>query len=219
MATAACASNAPRPVAHQVASAPRASPPPAAAPDDDLEGHVEHAGVGGPGLDAGITWHTETGTTHVALEVSLVSPRGTRKLSGDDFSRETGDPLHVEALPLVDRILVAGPQRWIVLGWSSYGEGMEHEHAWLIEDTATGPTIVDSLVWMTDRAHAGFRVDTSTLRVGVPVPPPSDELHNGSDWYLRHGNQHLWLAEVRQLAGTRAIVWFAPAGAAFVIRP
>ena len=76
---------------------------------------------------------------------------------------------------------------------------MQSEHAWLVEDGAGGPRIVDSLVWTTDRMHGGVALDPRKgVRVGVPLPD-SEVLHSSSAWTLRHDAQVLMLADVRKM--------------------
>jgi len=209
VATCACS---PRPATAPpvVRVAPPSVPPPSAAIvvdaaavalPDEPESTTEHADVNGPdGLHVAVSWQTMTGTTHTASELSITSPSGTLKFSGDDFGRdETADPLHLEPLPLVDRALGAGPHRWVLLGWSSYGGGMQSEHAWLVEDAASGPRIVDQLMWTTDRMHGGVALDLSPkLYLGFPLPD-AESLHEADGWVLEHGARSLPLAQVKML--------------------
>jgi hypothetical protein len=139
---------------------------------------------------------------HVADELVMVTPRGALSLKHADD--ESG-----EVLPLVGVIYKVAPERWVVLGWSSYGEGMQTEHAWLV-DGAAAPRVIDKLEWTTDRAHAGFAVDAFTgnrLRIGIPLPLRSESagddddasLHNELDWRFVHGKQTLTLAQLGKL--------------------
>jgi hypothetical protein len=157
----------------------------------EAESVTETAQLTGPdGLNITVAWDTMTGTTHVARELTLTSPGGTLRFAGRDFSNENNsDPLYVEALPLVERILPAGPRRWLLLGWSSLGEGMQSEHVWLAGDEAGGPRVLDSLVWTTDRLHSGVVLDPSTPAVGIPLPDRAEPLHNPTWWQLRHSDR------------------------------
>ncbi|HEY5946035.1 MAG TPA: hypothetical protein VIV40_11120 [Kofleriaceae bacterium] len=167
---------------------------------DAMEGRLEHAEVLGQGLEVTVSWWTMTGTTHVADELVIKTSRGALHLkSSDDDSGEV--------LPLIDEIYNAGKQRWVVIGWSSYGEGMQTEHAWLI-DGSSQPHVVDKLEWTTDRRHAGLAIDPSgKLRIGIPLPvqPKSNDdegdhgLHNEGDWQLVHGKQVFTLAQLAKL--------------------
>jgi hypothetical protein len=157
-----------------------------------VDGDIRQGEVyGSGGFRARVSWFTDTGTMHAAHELELLTKNGTLHYAEADFVQDgASDALHAEALPLVDRIITIAPDRWIVLGWSTPGEGMQAVHAWLVDDTATGPKVVDSLLWMTDREHAGFVLDSATHRVGIPLPD-SSSLHVPELWYLRHDGQQL----------------------------
>lgn len=176
---------------------------PAVTGDDPPSGEsvVESAEITAPGgLRVQVSWMTMTGTMHYAETLSFTTPTGTLELRGDDVVEkgpDESDPLRAEALPLVGRVDAIGGQRWVALGWSSPGEGMQTVSAWVVEDGPGGPRVVDSLAWFTDRVHAGFAIDTKTGAIGVPLP--AGELHNGSDWHLRHGSEEIPLARVRKM--------------------
>lgn len=164
------------------------------------EPQLEHEDVHGEGITIAVSWWTQTGTTHVADEVVITTSRGTVQLKNADD--EDG-----EVIPLFEQIYTVSPHRWLVLGWSSFGEGMQTEHAWLIDDTSK-PVVVDKLGWTTDRSHAGIALDMrDKLLVGIPLPLSSssdsgeDEpsLHNESDWQLAHGEQTFTLPEVVEM--------------------
>jgi hypothetical protein len=171
----------------------------------DVEPQLEHEDVHGEGITIAVSWWTQTGTTHVADELVITTSRGTLRLKNADD--EDG-----EVIPLLEQIYTVGPHRWLVLGWSSYGEGMQTEHAWLIDDTSK-PVVVDKLGWTTDRSHAGIALDMrDKLLVGIPLPQSSssdsreDEpsLHNERDWQLAHGDRTFTLAEVAQLPASES---------------
>lgn len=168
--------------------------------DGDLEPRLEHVDVRDGDLKVRVSWWTMTGTTHLATELVISTSRGTLTLKdpGEDSD---------EVLPLIERIYKAGNERWVVLGWSSYGEGMQTEHAWLIGGRSR-PRILDKLAWTTDRHHAGLAIDLGDkLRIGIPLPirsqSDSDEddhaLHNEGDWQLVHGGRAFTLAQVEKL--------------------
>jgi hypothetical protein len=177
------------------------SPPPAApapAANDDLDGHLEHGTIDDSnGLRVELAWQTQTGTTHVAEQLTLVAAGGTLDLVADEQGLVEHVPmLHEQPLPLVDHVLAAGTSRWIVLGWSSYGGGMQSEHVWLVEDGKSGPQIVDSIMWTTTRRAAGVAVDASAApRIGVPLPNG----HVDDDWQLQHGDRTLAVSELHEL--------------------
>lgn len=172
---------------------------PVAEPADDLlDSRLEHDRVNGIGIEIEVSWWTLTGTTHVAQALSLTTARGTLRL-------ESQDEEDAPTLPLVEQIYSAGPNRWVAFGWSSLGEGMQTEHAWLIDGKGT-PRIVDTLAWTTDRKHAGLAIDaTKTVRVGIPLPrrtkDDDDEgsLHNEGSWSLVHDKRSFTLDQVGRL--------------------
>ncbi len=188
----------------------------AAAPavaDDDDGGHLETAELHALGLDVHVSWHTMTGTTHIAEELTLTTARGKLALAGSDFaSEDSKDALHAEALPLIERIVTVDTRHWVLLGWSSFGEGMQSEHVWLVEDRASGPRVTDWLMWTTDRAHAGLALaPKARVIVGVPLPDRSDGLHDEESWQLRHAGDALPLDKVEKLPATHANVMTLPA--------
>jgi len=169
---------------------------------------ARQAEVEGPGgLRVVVRWHGLTGTTHVADELTFTTAGGTLRFAPPAPPPET-EASNDEAppeYPLIEQILVAGPRRWVALGWTSYGEGMQTEHAWLIEDRH-GPKILDRLAWTTDRSHGGFAVDSiaSHVRIGIPLPQPPDQdgetgIHEGTGWELVHGKQRLPREDVARL--------------------
>jgi hypothetical protein len=161
-----------------------------------------------------VTRTTLTGTMHSADSVVITSPGGTVHLGGGDFAggdvdrddsaaKSPADGIHAEGLPLFERALAAGAHRWVLLGWSSFGEGMQSEHAWLVEDGAGGPRVVDSLVWRSDRMHGGVALDLRTsVRVGVPIPDATEHVHNADMWQLRHDGRVFTLAETQAMPRT-----------------
>lgn len=171
-----------------------------------LESQLEHREVTGDGIEIDVSWWTLTGTWHLADELVISTARGTLRLK----TRE-GDDGPQEALPLLEEIYPLGDHRWIVVGWSSFGEGMQTVHAWLVDGTSA-PRIVDKLEWTTDRTHSGIVIDaTSKVRIGIPLPVRSSEtddpdgertLHNRLDWELVHGKRTFRLDQVAKLRTT-----------------
>lgn len=159
---------------------------------DDLEPQLERAEVRGEGITVEVTWWTLTGSTHLAASLAITTARGTLRL-------EAPDPEDGEALPLVAHIYKTGVDRWVLLGWSSFGSGMQSEHAWLVDGSGE-PRIADRLEWRTDRSHAGIVIDRDPkLRIGIPLPAPDEALHDDEGWALVHGTQTRTLAEVTKL--------------------
>jgi len=173
-----------------------------------MEGTLEEQRVEGDGIKVDVSWWTMTGSTHVADALTITTPRGKLAFASadpDDLETEGG-----ETVPLIEEIHNAGRDRWLLLGWSSYGEGMQTEHAWLVDGSAA-PRIVDKLEWTTDRRHAGLALDPGTkLRIGIPVPKRTatrdDEsaLHAEDDWRLAHGKQTWSLQQLWKLRASEA---------------
>lgn len=171
----------------------------AVADDDELEPRLEHANVRADGIEVRVSWWTLTGTTHVADELVITTRRGTLRLK--DSGEEGG-----ETFPLIEQLYKVGKARWLALGWSSYGGGMQSEHAWLIDATSK-PRIVDKLEWTTDRSHAGLVIDFDPMRIGIPlprVPTDDDRLHSELEWQLVHDKRSRTLAQVAKLPATEA---------------
>ncbi len=178
--------------------------------DAEAMGTLEEAQVKGEGITVDVSWWTMTGSTHVANALTITTPRGKLELASptpDDADDEGG-----ETLPLIEEIYSVGKDRWVLLGWSSYGEGMQTEHAWLVEGSAA-PRVVDKLEWTTDRTHAGLALipGKQKLRIGIPLPKVTarDEdgdrgLHAESDWQLAHGAKTWSLAQVSKLRASNA---------------
>jgi hypothetical protein len=145
--------------------------------------------VGGDGLVVQIDWHTLTGTWHSADRIVVESKHGKRVIEA-----EADVPM-----PLVEKVIDGGRGRWLLLGWSSYGSGMQTEHAWLVVDDKTGPRIANKLEWTSDRSHAGLAVDAKQLRIGVPVPNKTDALHDPDDWHLTADDREISLSDVQKL--------------------
>jgi hypothetical protein len=171
--------------------------PAAEAVYDDMS-QTKHARVLGPGgLGVEVSWETMTGQTHVATELAIATPGGTLKPEEDE-----------QGLPLLERVFQAGPHGWILLGWSSHGEGFQSEHVWLVEDDGGAPRVVDRLVWTSDRMHAGLALDPTKLRVGIPLPV--GDLHAATDWELHHGKQKLSLEQLAHQAAPATNVMTLP---------
>lgn len=188
------------------------------APQDEATCN-EQSTIDGPrGIHVLVRWCAGTGQYHVAKELVITTRGGTLRLESQAPTGVPEDDEDDPMYPLIEQIVAAGPDRWVALGWTSHGEGLQTEHAWLIDDRR-GPRIIDSLAWTTDRRHAGFAVDTtwasSQVRIGIPLPDVSARaagaagddvdddrdhaLHNEGDWELVHDGQHLALADVRRL--------------------
>ena len=119
----------------------------------------------------------ETGTTHFVetLTLSITSAR----------------PLRVPGsfLPIPGPSFQLPDARFILLGWSSPGGGMQSMHALLVGVRAGSVTLFDQLIYFTDRLNAAFLVriepDGSVL-IGIPEPR-SDFLPYEDEWSLQYG--------------------------------
>ena len=90
---------------------------------------------------------------------------------------------------------------------------MQSEHAWIVDDSAGSPRVVDSLVWTTDRMHGGVALDLrDSVRVGLPLPDTVEHVHAASDWQLRHDARVVTLAEVQNMpaSATRVRDYYDP---------
>jgi hypothetical protein len=163
----------------------------------------------------------DTGTMHYAERVTIADATGTPLvLTLPDDAIEKGK----ELLPLFSsRILRAGSNRFVIIGWSSTGAGMQTMHAWTFR-TASGqaPAIIDRLALTTDRASAGLVIDARSDAVRIGIPWTFDgSLHDADEWKLKVGGQTKKLADVRALEFTSESgtldTYRAPfAGSAFV---
>jgi hypothetical protein len=87
---------------------------------------------------------------------------------------------------------------FLVLGWSSWGGGMQTNHALLIAKVRDSLKLVDELEVETDRGSAGLLicVDKDDPRIGIPEPPIHE--HPG-DWHVSAGKRQALLDEMRNL--------------------
>lgn len=164
-----------------------------AADGDDLM-HEETEFVAGPhGLEVTYTWQHDTGTWHTANKLTI-------SLGAAKLERATDDEHMI--LPLFAKAFDAGPNRWVLLGWSSTGSGMQTQTAWIVKKVGKALKITDQLDWTTDRAHPGlaFEGEGAKLRVGILKPPASDdEAHDAGEWSLETGGKLRRMDMVRKL--------------------
>ncbi|HEY4056619.1 MAG TPA: hypothetical protein VGM39_08415, partial [Kofleriaceae bacterium] len=133
---------------------------------------------------------------HTASDITLTTPTDSLTFKNDGEDEEL--------IPIVDRVQVLKNHRWLVLGWTSYGSGMQTEHAWLVDDTK-GLKIIDKLAWTSDRFHSGIALDGSGshIRIGIPLPRESSQddvegngIHGYDEWELDFGSRKLDLPAV-----------------------
>jgi hypothetical protein len=135
----------------------------------------------------------ETGTMHFAeaLTLSIAAAR----------------PLRVPGsfLPIPGPTFRLPDGRFILLGWSSPGSGMQSMHALLVGDRAGAVKLLDHLIYFTDRPNAALLVRTElsgSVFIGVPEPP-SDFLHYEDEWSLQYGlprKRRLLIDSIRKLS-------------------
>jgi len=146
--------------------------------DDDDAPREDTEFVAGPhGLEITYTWEHETGTYHFANHATIA-------LGAAKLDRESDIEKGV-LVPLFEKAFEAGPNRWILLGWSSTGGGMQTQSAWIVKKAGRTLQVTDELAWTTDRAHPGLALEGSgvKLRVGIQKPPASDDdAHEAGEW-------------------------------------
>ena len=129
-----------------------------------------------------------TGTMHYAVKVTVALGEAT--------------PLVLEGpmLPIPGPHFRLGDSRFLLLGWSSGGSGMQTMHVLLIR-VRRGAVVLDrELTVMTDRSSAGLlvRVGTQSARIGLPKPP-ADFVSNPDEWFLNLGGESLDFQHMRKL--------------------
>jgi hypothetical protein len=162
--------------------------------------------VAGPhGLEITYTWQHDTSTWHTANHLTIA-------VAAAKIERATDDEHMI--LPLFAKAFDAGANRWVLLGWSSTGSGMQTQTAWIVKKVGNKLQIADELDWTTDRGHPGlaFEGEGAKLRVGILKPPASDDdAHDAGEWSLETGGKLRRMDVVRKLkfvAGTPAL--YAP---------
>jgi len=163
--------------------------------DDDDAPREDTEFVAGPhGLEITYTWEHETGTYHFANHATIA-------LGAAKLDRESDIEKGV-LVPLFEKAFEAGPNRWILLGWSSTGGGMQTQSAWIVKKAGRTLQVTDELAWTTDRAHPGLALEGSgvKLRVGIQKPPASDDdAHEAGEWSLETTGKKRTLDDVRKL--------------------
>ena len=140
----------------------------------------------------------DTGTMHYAEGLTLTAPCARPlRLPG---SAPDGDTL----LPLPGPSFRLPGARYLLLGWSSSGGGLQGVHALLLACGDATLRVVDRLDVVTDRAHAGLLVHQQAdgnVALGLP-PPPDEPVHEPEAWALSHSGDAsaLTLDAMRRLA-------------------
>lgn len=90
--------------------------------------------------------------------------------------------------------------RFLLLGWSSTGAGMESLHAMILRNDKQQVVMDQELIVTTDRPSAVLLVRRSANGIRVGVPEPSREfVHNAEDWSLSMKCGTLDLEQMRAL--------------------
>ncbi|WP_257385974.1 hypothetical protein [Tahibacter caeni] len=138
-----------------------------------------------------------TGTMHYAESLTIGI--------GDAAPLRMQAPPGAELLPLPGPCHRLGGRRFLLLGWSSSGGGMQSIQALVVAVRAGAVVRVDRLDYVSARTNAGLlvrRTGDGEVRLGVPEPG-ADPVHEPADWALEFGaapRRHLSLAGLRALA-------------------
>ena len=133
-----------------------------------------------------------TGTMHYALALTFSIP-GAR-------------PLHLESdccLPIPGPHFRIAATRFVLLGWSSGGSGMQSLHVLSLGIRNGAVALNQELVLTTDRMNAGLLVrpnGTGGIAIGL-LRPPADFVHNPEDWSLGLGDESEEPLGLEQLRG------------------
>jgi len=97
--------------------------------------------------------------------------------------------LEGELAPIPGPYVRLGDSRFLLLGWSSGGSGMQTLHALSLAVVGGAVTLVAELTLQTDRLSSGLLLRTGEgdqTRLGVPEPP-AGFVHDADGWALRTG--------------------------------
>jgi hypothetical protein len=134
----------------------------------------------------------DTGNTHYAERLEVASGRGRRLVLETDM--EAG-----VLAPLIDRQVRLGPGWALLLGWSSWGGGMQTVQALVVSAGSEGVTLQDRLRFTTDRPSAGVLLVTRWNEVRIGLPEPGKQVKDPDDWELCFGGARRDLAAIRAL--------------------
>ena len=111
--------------------------------------------------------------------------------------------LTVSLLPIPGRTFALPGSRFLLLGWSSTGSGMQSIHEFLLGVRKGAVTRLAVVLLHTDRMDSALLVRRDadgSLALGLPEPP-STVLHNEDEWHLAvSGRRQLGLDALRDLA-------------------
>jgi hypothetical protein len=143
-----------------------------------------------PDLEVTATYPEEsTGTMHYSTRLTL--------------SVDGAEPLVIEG----DLGPIPGPHfrlpdaRFLLVGWSSTGAGMQRTHVMLVSVRSKSVGLDDELTLNTDRGSAGVLLrfePGGSIRIGLPEPP-REYAFSEDEWFLNVGKKSLDLAQMRKL--------------------
>lgn len=135
-----------------------------------------------------------TGTMHFAEAITLKIGVARPLVLESDF------------LPIPGPHFRTGPSRFILLGWSSSGAGMQSIHVLSLAVQNGAVTLIGELVLYTDRLNSGLWVRSKpspTIKLGLPEPP-ARFVHSEDEWFLRYGKED---RDLLDLKGLRSLVF------------
>lgn len=158
-----------------------------------------------------MTFSEDGGTMHYAERLKLSLP-GARSLVMKT------DVEHGQLAPIVQMQFPLKDGRHLLLGWTSWGGGMQTEHALIVEKKGAVLRLVDELVVQHGRGSPRivFRTAPEAPAIGVFEPKGDRALHDPWSWSLAYGNKQLSLEEMRKLrytenvSGKTGYVYYAP---------
>jgi hypothetical protein len=132
----------------------------------------------------------DQGTTHFAEELTITAGSAkTLHISGDD-------------VPVPGPSFRLPGSRYVLLGWSSVGGGLQSIHAYLLVVQDGKLKRLASLKYQTDRANSSIlvrRMANGSVQLGLPEPPT--QIHEPFEWSLSTGadTTALRIGEIRRL--------------------
>jgi hypothetical protein len=146
------------------------------------------------------------------LEVAARFPEGSTGTMhfAEALTLKIGDakPLVFESdfLPIPGPHFRLGPSRFILLGWSSSGAGMQSIHVLSLGVQNGAVTLIGALELSTDRLNSGLWVhfkSSPAIKLGLPEPP-LNFVHSEDEWFLRYGKED---QDLLDLQGLRSLVF------------
>ncbi len=134
----------------------------------------------------------DTGNTHYAESVEIACGGKQPLVLKTDM--EAG-----VLAPLMGREESAGSGSALLLGWSSWGGGMQTVHALLVRAGAERVALADRLDFTTDRSSAGILVLRRGGKLWLGIPRPGQRVHEPTEWNLSVGGKRLALPAIREL--------------------